>query len=404
MLERSLRQDARVIGLVSGAHCFSHFFQLTLPPLFPLLKTVFDVPWVALGLAMSVFYGASGLGQTISGFLVDRIGARRVLLSGMSLFALAIALAGVVPSYGWLLLVALLAGLGNSVFHPADYSIFNAVVSPRRLARAYAIHSVSGGLGWAIAPAVVGVLTTAFGWRCALLVVGGAGLVAVTVLATQGDALLDRHAAGAVRAGARSHLAGDVRLLMTAPILMAFAYFAFAATASVGLQTFSITAMVSVYAVPLALATRALTAFLIGGAAGVLAGGFLADRVRRHDLVAAGGLTLAAALMLLVGTSAVPVGALAIVMSLAGFFQGATAPSRDMLVRAATPPGASGKVFGFVYSGLDLGSSLTPLAFGLLLDRGEPRVIFLAVAALMLATIVTVVQVRRSAVLAAARA
>jgi len=353
---------------------------------------------------MSVFYGASGIGQTVSGFLVDRLGARRVLLSGMSLFALSIALAGLVPSYWWLLPVALLAGLGNSVFHPADYSIFNAVISPRRLARAYSIHSVSGGLGWAIAPAVVGVLTQAIGWRGALLTVGGAGLVAVGGLATQGDALLDRHAGGEMPAVARKGVVGDIRLLMTAPILMAFAYFAFAATATVGLQTFSISAMVTVYAVPLALATRALTAFLIGGAAGVLVGGLLADRVHRHDLVAASGLTLAAALMLLVGAAAVPVEALAAVMGLAGFFQGATAPSRDMLVRAATPPGASGKVFGFVYSGLDLGSSLTPLAFGLLLDRGEPRVIFLAVAVLMLATIVTVVQVRRSAVLAAARA
>ena len=404
MLERSLRQDARVIGLVSGAHCFSHFCQLTLPPLFPLLKTVFEVPYVALGLAMSVFYAASGVGQTVSGFLVDRIGARRVLLSGMSLFALAIALAGLVPSYAWLQPVALLAGLGNSVFHPADYSIFNAVISPRRVARAYSIHSVSGGLGWAIAPAVVGGLTAAFGWRWALLTIGGAGLIATAALALQSDVLPDRHAARAPRGSERNGFAGDVRLLMTAPILMAFAYFAFAATASVGLQTFSITALVSVYAVPLALASSALTAYLIGGAAGVLAGGFLADRVRRHDLVAAVGLTLAAALMLLVGMSSVPVEALAIVMSLAGFCQGATAPSRDMLVRAATPPGASGKVFGFVYSGLDLGSSLTPLAFGLLLDRGEPRVVFFAVAGLMLATIVTVVQVRRRAVLAAARA
>lgn len=404
MLERSLRQDVRVIGLVSGAHCFSHFFQLTLPPLFPLLKIVFGVPYVALGLAMSVFYGASGIGQTVSGFLVDRIGARRVLLSGMSLFALAIALAGLVPSYAWLLPVALLAGLGNSVFHPADYSIFNAVISPRRLARAYSVHSVSGALGWAIAPATVGALTVAFGWRWALLAVGGAGLVAVGLLAMQGDALLDRHAAAVGPAVSRGGLAGDVRLLMTAPILAAFAYFAFAATASVGLQTFSISAMVRVYEVPLALATGALTAYLIGGAAGVLTGGLVADRVQRHDLVAAGGLTLAAALMLLVGAAGVPASALAAVMGLSGFFHGATAPSRDMLVRAATPAGASGKVFGFVYSGLDLGSSLTPLAFGWLLDRGDPRAVFVAVAALMLATIVTVVQVRRSAVLAAARA
>jgi MFS family permease len=404
VLEPTLRQDARVIGLVSGAHCFSHFFQLTLPPLFPLLKDVLEVPYVALGLAMSVFSVASGVGQTISGFLVDRLGARRVLLSGMSLFALAIASAGLVPSYGWLLPVALLAGLGNSVFHPADYSIFNAVVSPRRVARAYSIHSVSGGLGWAIAPAAVGALTSVFGWRWALHVVGGAGLIAMAALALQSHVLPDGRGPRAARAGGSSGLAGDVRLLLTAPILMAFAYFAFAAAASVGLQTFSIAAMMSVYAVPLASASGALTAYLVGGAAGVLAGGILADRTRRHDAVAATGLTLAATLMMLVGSSAVPAAALATVMALAGFCGGATAPSRDMIVRAATPPGASGKVFGFVYSGLDLGASLMPLAFGLLLDRGEPRVVFFAVAGLMLATIATVIQVRRRAVLAAARA
>jgi MFS transporter, FSR family, fosmidomycin resistance protein len=391
-LRPSLKSDLRVIGLVGVAHFFSHFFQLTLPPLFPLLKSVFGVPYVALGLAMSVFYGASGIGQTLSGFLVDRVGALRVLLGGMALFASAVAMAGLVPSYWLLLPVALLAGLGNSVFHPADYSILNSSVDPRRIGRGYSVHSISGNLGWAVAPAVVFALTAHFGWRAALVTVGGLGLAMAAVLASQG-AILGPGGGHARGTGA----AAEVRLLLSAPILSAFAYFAFIATALIGVQTFGVTGLMRVYETPMALATAALTAFLLGGAAGILAGGLLADRTRRHDVVAVSGLVAAASLMALLATGALAASLLPAILALTGFCHGATAPSRDMLVRAATPPGASGKVFGFVYPGLDLGSCLTPLAFGWLLDHADPRLLFLAVAVLMLCTIATVVQVRRSA-------
>jgi MFS transporter, FSR family, fosmidomycin resistance protein len=393
----ALRRDVRVIGLIGAAHFFSHFFQLVLPPLFPLLKTVFGVPYVALGLTMSVFFAASGIGQTLSGFLVDRVGAHRVLMGGMALFAGSIALAGLVPTYWMLLPVAMLAGLGNSVFHPADYSILNSSVDPRRIGRGYSAHAISGNLGWAVAPPVVFALTAHFSWRVALVTVGGLGLAMVAVLATQGGAF------GAVRSGARGKSAvADMRLLLTAPILSAFAYFAFIATALIGVQTFGVTGLVRVYDTPMALATAALTAFLFGGAAGILAGGMLADRTNRHDLVAVAGLIAAAILMMLLATGSVAASLLPVVLAVAGFSQGVTGPSRDMLVRAATPPGASGKVFGFVYSGLDLGSCLVPVAFGWLLDHGDPRMLFLAVGVLMLCTIGTVVQVRRSAQPAAA--
>ena len=388
----ALRRDVRVIGLIGAAHFFSHFFQLVLPPLFPLLKTVFGVSYVALGLTMSVFFAASGVGQTLSGFLVDRVGAHRVLMGGMALFAGSIALAGLVPTYWMLLPVAMLAGLGNSVFHPADYSILNSSVDPRRIGRGYSAHAISGNLGWAVAPPVVFALTAHFSWRVALVTVGGFGLAMVAVLATQGGAF------GPVRSGARGKSAvADMRLLLTAPILSAFAYFAFIATALVGVQTFGVTGLVRVYDTPMALATAALTAFLFGGAAGILAGGMLADRTNRHDLVAVAGLIAAAILVMLLATGSVAAALLPVVLAVAGFSQGVTGPSRDMLVRAATPPGASGKVFGFVYSGLDLGSCLVPVAFGWLLDHGDPRMLFLAVGVLMPCTIGTVVQVRRSA-------
>ena len=386
------RNDVRVIGLIASAHFFSHFFQLTLPPLFPLLKEIWGVPYVALGLAMSVFYGASGVGQPLSGFLVDRVGAHRVLLGGMALFSASIALAGLVPAYWLLLPVALLAGLGNSVFHPADYSILNASVDPRRIGRGYSVHAISGNLGWAVAPSVVVGLTAHFGWRAALVTVGAAGLAVVSVLATQ-----LRAAGGPATERARSATGREVRLLLTAPILSAFAYFALIATALIGLQTFGVTTLMRIYDTPLALATGALTAFLVGGASGILAGGLLADRTQRHDVVAVAGLVTAAGFMLLLATGAVAPALLPVILAVTGFCHGATGPSRDMLVRSATPPGASGKVFGFVYSGLALGSCLTPLAFGWLLDHGDPRLLLVAVGVLMLGTIATVVQVRRTA-------
>ncbi|HTG10243.1 MAG TPA: MFS transporter [Candidatus Eisenbacteria bacterium] len=392
--------DVRVIGLIASAHFFSHFFQLTLPPLFPLLKEVWGVPYVALGLAMSVFYGASGVGQPLSGFLVDRVGAHRVLLGGMALFSASIALAGLVPAYWLLLPVAFLAGLGNSVFHPADYSILNASVDPRRIGRGYSVHAISGNLGWAVAPSVVVGLTAHFGWRVALVTVGAAGLAVVSVLATQ----LRAFAGGPATARARSSTGREVRLLLTAPILSAFAYFALIATALIGLQTFGVTTLMRIYDTPLALATGALTAFLVGGASGILAGGLLADRTRRHDVVAVAGLVTAAGFMMLLATGAVAPALLPVILGVTGFCHGATGPSRDMLVRSATPPGASGKVFGFVYSGLDLGSCLTPLAFGWLLDHGDPRLLLVAVGILMLCTIATVVQVRRTARVATASA
>lgn len=394
------RNDVRVIGLIGSAHFFSHFFQLTLPPLFPLLKEIWGVPYVALGLAMSVFYGASGIGQPVSGFLVDRVGAHRVLLGGMALFSVSIALAGLVPTYWLLLPVALLAGLGNSVFHPADYSILNASVDPRRIGRGYSVHAISGNLGWAVAPSVVVGLTAHFGWRVALVTVGAAGLAVVSVLATQLRVFVGVRSADQPKTTAGR----EVRLLLTAPILSAFAYFTLIATALIGLQTFGVTTLMRVYDMPLSLATGALTAFLMGGASGILAGGLLADRTPRHDIVAVAGLVTAAGFTVLLATGALAPSVLPIVLGVTGFCHGVTGPSRDMLVRAATPPGASGKVFGFVYSGLDLGACLTPLAFGWLLDHGDPRMLFVAVGILMLCTIATVVQVRRSARVAPAGA
>jgi len=386
------------MSLVGGAHFVSHFFQLTLPPLFPLVREDFGVSYTQLGLLMGLFYAASGIGQTASGFLVDHFGARRVLPCGMGLLAGAMAVAGIAPAYGALAAAAILGGLGNSVFHPADYSIFNASVSPPRLGRAYGVHGICGNLGWTAAPAVVVGLAGPLGWRGSLLTVGVLGIAAALVLATQGATLADSVEPVTRRAAPSPGIGASVRLLMAPSILTAFAFFALIATSLIGIQTFSVSAMVKIFDAPLGFATGALTAFLLGSAVGILVGGFLADRTSRHDVVAGGGLVGGAALALVIASAAPSLAALPAVMALMGFCLGAISPSRDMLVRAATPPGASGKVYGFVYSGLDLGSCLTPLLFGWLLDRGEPRMVFVASAAFMLLTIATAVQVRRRAV------
>jgi MFS transporter, FSR family, fosmidomycin resistance protein len=389
-------RDYRIIALVASAHLLSHFFQLVLPPLFPVLRDELGITYIALGLLMSLFYTASGIGQTIAGFLVDRYGARRILASGLALLAGAIGAAGLAPSVGFLVPVFVVAGLGNSVFHPADYSILNTMIDPRRLGRAYSVHSICGNLGWIAAPPVVVGLGALYGWRGAVVTVGALGVVAALFLATRRENL--GHAFQAAPAADRGSLAVDVRLLLATPILMAFAYFALLSASMSGMQTFGVTALVSIYDVPLTVATGALTAYLGANAVGILTGGIVADRTRRHDVVAVAGMSTATLLLLVIASGAPPLPLLAVAMGVVGLCKGITGPSRDMLVRSATPTRASGKVFGFVYSGLDLGSLAMPPLFGWLMDRGEPRAVFVVGAALMVLTVFTVLQFRRRTV------
>jgi|SRR5689334_804848 len=387
------RRDAKVIGLIGSAHCLSHFFQLALPPLFPLLKAEFGVSYATLGALVSVFYVASGLCQFGAGFAVDRYGARPVLLGGIGLLAGGALVAGQVPGVLRLFPLAFVMGLGNGVFHPADFAVLNANVALKRLGHAYSTHGIGGSLGYALAPVVSYGLGSALGWRQALVLEGVAGLVALAALATQRRALASR----AQDAVAPHHtLSGSVALFRQRAILLCFLYFAVLTLGTIGIQTFAGTALNVAYGVPLALATSALTAYLLGSTAGILTGGFLAAHTGHHDRVAASGLAAGGALMLLV--AAVP-GAASFVLPLfaiTGFVLGATGPSRDMIVRGATPAGAAGRVYGFVYSGLDLGATIAPVAVGSLLDHHQPRAMFVAVALCMFVAIGTVLQVRRS--------
>lgn len=388
--------DVRIIALIGAGHMVSHFLQLTLPPLFPILRSELGVTWLQLGLISTVFYAVSGLMQTVAGFLVDRFGARRLLLTGLTLFAGAIGAAALAPSYWMLLPIAAIAGAGNSVFHPADYSILNAGVSPRRIARAYSIHAISGNIGWVLAPVLVAPVAAYAGWRVALLTAAGVALLATLVIAWRTQGLGQRMPATA--AEAPTTLAADIRVLMAVPILMAFGYFALLTGSTMGIQTFAVPALGMIYMAPLTLATGALTVYLFGNASGIFAGGFLADRVKRHDFVAGGGVLCAALLTVVLASGALPLSTIAVAMAVIGFSMGITSPSRDMIVRAATPRGSSGKVFGFVYSGLDLGSLIAPPVYGWFLDRNAPRGMFMLVAAVMVVMILTVLRVRHRVV------
>jgi MFS family permease len=387
----TLRHDAHVIGFVGIAHGFSHFFQLMLPPLFPILKEELATGYADLGLVMAVFYAVSGLMQTVAGFLVDRWGAHRILVLGLAFAAVGTMAYAIAPSYPFLIVGAVIAGLGNSVFHPGDLALLNAKVSTPRLGHAFSVHGIGGNLGWAAAPVFTVAMSAAFGWRAALVAAGVIGLAFTALFALQG-ALRLRGAAASAFAGTRV-LARDLHALTRPAIVLCFLFFLLYSMALVGYQTFSVPAMTAIYAVPIVTATAALTTFLLGGAAGILFGGWVATRTNRHARVAALGMLLAAVFSFLLAPGQVPPALLSVVIAAVGFFLGMIGPSRDILVREAAPVDARGKVYGFVYSGLDLGGLIAPLAFGVALDRGAPWVVFAGAAAFMLLAVPTALRV-----------
>jgi FSR family fosmidomycin resistance protein-like MFS transporter len=391
----STRRDVKIIALVAGAHGCSHFYQLVLPPLFPFVTASLGIGFEEAGVLIACFYATSGLAQTPSGFLVDRFGARRVLLSGLALAATSVTLMSLIPSFWVAIPLVMLAGLGNSVFHPADYSILSHAVSKSRLARAYGVHTLSGNIGWAAAPVTVLALASVVGWRGALAVTGIAGLGVVLLLAAQ-SGILESPRLGRSTAAAsltKPPSASTLALLVSPAILLCFGYFFLLSVSLTGNQTFMPAALNQLYDTPLATAGAALSAYLLAGSLGILVGGIAADRTSRHEGIVAAGLLGAAAIMLIVGFVRLPDPAIVAAVALAGFASGTTTPSRDMLVRGATPAGATGKVFGFVYSGLDLGAAVTPPVLGFFLDRGEPRMVFVLSAAALALTIVTAIRV-----------
>lgn len=382
----SLRIDAKVIGLVSVAHLISHFFHLVAAPFLVVLKDEFGVSFAALGFAVSAYYVVSGFLQTPAGFLVDRLGGKNVLVGGLVLGSIGTAVIGLAPSYPWMVLGFIVAGAGNSAFHPADMAILNAKVEPRRLGPAFSVHGIGGSLGWAAAPVFCTVAGEALEWRGALVLAGAIGLVAALVVALQRQLHMEGHAQRPHAGG--GSLAGNLKLLVAPEVLLCFAFFTALCVALVATQTFSVATMISLYGVQQATASAILTAYLLGGTVGIFAGGFVAMRFPRHGLTTVAGVAAGMVFVLLLATGSLALPMLAASMTIAGFFLGAVGPSRDIIIREVTPAHARGKVYGFVYSGLDLGAAIAPAIYGWFLDNGQPRLVFLGAGLALLLCVV----------------
>ncbi|MDQ5897504.1 MAG: transporter, family, fosmidomycin resistance protein [Pseudomonadota bacterium] len=382
-----LRRDATTIGLIGLAHGTSHFHHLLLPPLFPAFIRDFGLSYSELGLLVTVFFVISGIGQALSGFLVDRVGARPVLFGALVSF-LAASLAGAAAEgYGGLVLAAALAGLGNAPFHPADFTILNRRVSPGRLGHAFSVHGISGNLGWALAPVfLIGLSGQTGSWRTAYLGSAGVALLVLLVLWWRRRDLDDRMPAqgAAPRAAGASTDEHPMAFLKLPTVWLCFSFFFWTTAALSAVQSFASPALQHLYGLPESITAFVVTGYMLCGAAGMVAGGFLVARVARLERTIAAAMALAGVLLLLAGTGWLPGWGAAAVVALAGVGTGLAGPSRDMLIKRAAPPGATGRVYGTVYSGLDTGFALAAPVFGLLLDRGFDGGIFFGAAAAML--------------------
>ena len=392
------RRDARVIGAVGFAHGTSHFFHLLLPPLFPWLMRDFALNFTEVGALMTIFFVISGIGQASAGFAVDRIGPRRVLLFGVGMLAVSGFTLALANGYWMLGLAAAFAGLGNSVFHPADFTILNRRVSLQRLGHAFSIHGLSGNLGWAAAPVFMAGIASLANWHWAGFGAGLLGTFVLAMLIWQRD-LLDVHEAPAhaTHAAKTPHPVGAFAFLQSRAVWLCFSFF-FVTTLALGaLQSFSPTLLHNIYGLSLAAATSCLTAYLLGGAVGIVAGGFLAGRGGPHDRVITWALSLSAACALVIALDVVPGWAVFGLMAALGLGVGLAGPSRDLLVRQTATSGfgkaAFGRVYGFVYSGLDVGFAIAPLVFGPLMDHGHFSAVLGGVALLQALAIVSALSV-----------
>jgi MFS family permease len=398
------RQDARVITLVGLAHGTSHFYHVILAALIPWLKPEFGLSYSELGLLMTVFFVVSGVGQAMAGFVVDRLGARTVLFSGIALLGMSAVMLSSAHSYAQLMLGALLAGCGNSVFHPADYTLLNQRVSRARLAHGFSVHGISGNIGWALSPLFLTFVAARTDWRTALLCAALLPLTVLALLAWNRHALRPEPLA-APAAGAAAGTAPDTSafgFLKLKVVWLCFAFFLISAVALAGVQTFAATSLVSLYGMSLGTATSAYTCFMFASAAGMAYGGFLGAGSRNHDRIIMIAFGTAALLSLVLAAAMVPAWMAVVLMGLIGLVTGISGPSRDLMIRAAAPANATGRVFGVVYSGLDSGLALGPLLFGALMDAQHPAGVFVFIGVFQALVILTAVGVGSNSRVAAA--
>lgn len=372
----------RTLTGISIAHWVSHFHLLVLPMLFPFLKSQLGVGYIELGFALTVFAVVSGLTQAPTGYLVDHFGARKILLGGLVLGGLSLVLLGLHLSYASLIACAVLLGLANSVYHPADYAILAEHMDEARMGRAFSIHTFAGYLGGAVAPAIVAAFVAIGGGAGALIASGAIGvLIALLLIAMN----IPDAGAHKKKPGAES---APKQAVITPALMMLTALFMLLSLSVAGISNFGVVALMGGYGATYSAANIALTAFLSASAIGVLAGGFLADRTERHGQLAALCFAANAAIVLLIATTTLPGWVLTSAMTLAGFLSGVIAPSRDMLVRNAAPAGAAGRAFGIVSTGFNLGGIVSPLLFGWIMDHNAPHWVFGASVVFMVATVV----------------
>ena len=392
----TLRSDARTIGLIGLAHGSSHFFHLLLPPLFPWLIKDFGYSYSELSVLVSLFFIVSGTGQALAGFAVDRFGARPILFAALGSFTVAGLIASTAQGYAMLLAASFFAGLGNAPFHPVDFTILNKRVSPQRIGHAFSVHGLSGNIGWALAPLFMAGITTATGsWRTACFCGAMWALVVLVIMVINRDALDDRADAiktadkpAAAVAAPQEHPMAFMKL---PSVWLCFSFFFWSTCALSAIQTFASPAMQSMYGLPLSVTALIVTGYMLCGAAGMVVGGFLVGRVKRLETVISVCMLGSGLLLFIVGTGWLPAMVAVVVASLAGLGTGLAGPSRDMLIKRAAPPGATGRVYGTVYSGLDLGFCLAAPVFGYMLDHQMTNAVFYGSAIALMLSVVSAV-------------
>ena len=389
ILGASRAPHIRIVGAVSAAHFVSHYYILVLAPLLPFVRADYGVSYTEIGFAFAAFNVVSAALQTPAGFLVDRLGARVLLIAGLAIGAVAFTAVGLIDSFWVMVAMFALAGVGNTVYHPADYALLSHHVPSNRIGQAFSIHTFAGMLGSAVAPASLLVMQGVWGWRGAMIGAGVLGFAAAAMLLAMRD-LGDVKIPAAARTETDKAAAGW-RLLLTPAILLNLVFFVLLAVISGGTYNYSVVALGALYGTAVTTANAALSGNLLLSAIGVLIGGVLVGRTTRHGMVAALGLAGIALFTALVAQINLGAFALIVVMSIAGLCSGIIMPSRDMIVREVTPPGSFGKVFGFVTTGFNIGGIISPLIFGAIMDHGSPKLVLVLVAAASLVAIMTVV-------------
>jgi FSR family fosmidomycin resistance protein-like MFS transporter len=398
----------RAVSLVGTAHFMSHLYYQALPPLYVLMVVDLGVGYTALGLIMTVYHIATASVATPVGFLVDRIGARRMLVGGLVIQAAAMIAAGFFNSYWALMGLFAVSGLAFAVYHPADYAIISGSVRESWLGRAFSVHSFSGNLGNALTPILVLAIATLWSWQIAFFIIGGVGVVIALLIIQQAPYLRDENdekrsarkaakAKGETIEGDAGSLRRDIALLLSGPVMFTFFYYVISNVGIGGLRTYGVAGLVELHGTPLTLAGSALTGYMIGASGGLLVGGFIADRYGAKIFIAALGLTASGILVGLVGSLSMPVTLMIAVLAFGGFMRGMVQSTRDILVLSITPKGATGKVFAFVYNGSMIGGALIPFIYGWFMDNGHPGAVFWIAGGSMIASLVTFVGLKGAA-------